>query len=255
MIKPKLLFACCIVSLLSACAGPKHISISKETQEKINVTDMNIVKCKKDMTVEIDSPQSSVVRTGGGFTSTLIDFLAPTVIDIAVSQYRYSNADEAAAGIQQLMTNIDIQETLNQKLIPVVQKTPWLKTRNVKFVTCDDKEERNERLKQTDADALFEVIFKYKLNHTFKEIEGQLFVTLHAAKDLDAEIKKGDPIFKTELKATKTLPSTSDDIEVNSKYWESENGNYLRETLDDIIQRLVRDLEFVLKKPECLGDH
>lgn len=230
------------LALLAGCsATPKYIAISKETQAKIATTDVYLVEPKKTLTATIER-SNITTYTGGGLLFALIDS--------AIDDSREEDAKKDIANIQRHMAKINVQDTLNTRLVPVFQNAKWLKVRNIAPMKVTGENTLKAKIDRTSAGAILNVYFTYYMDPDFTLIRGNLFVTLYATGDFGETIEKGAPIFKTEVSTVRSLENVGKNRQENCALWERGSGVYLKRVIEDIVQDLVHQLEHTLKTPD-----
>ena len=237
----------CAVLILTGCAGrqKEFIALPETVQTQLESTDVYLVDCPDKMGFDIKN--SNVASyTGGGLIFGLID--------AAIMSSRESDGKEAIECIQGELKNIEVQNILHDKLIPLYKNTKWLNTRHVHHVTDLNKEKCKAVCNDSKTDGTLVSIFYYKLSPDFKTLIGTLHVTLYPTSEklmmlVKTKESTETPIFKTNVLATESLENSKDDIKENAKLWAKDKGAYLKSSMESLTQKLVLSLENMMKYP------
>ncbi len=227
----------CGLLIVTGCAqkDTRFVAIDRDVKDSIRTTEVVIEAPKEAITAQYDATSiGSSVHWAGA------------LIDLAVNSARQSSAESDAKALQDLVKTIPIKVRLTEKLRPVLAKQAWMNATVVRDVKELEEKDRKALIKESPADAIMDIKFTYHLNPNFTLLEGNIYASMYATKDLKDGVKQGTQIYRTEVSSVREVPNANKDRKINCDCWGANNAENLRSALTGIIDELSEQLEFRL---------
>ncbi len=234
----------CLI-LISGCAGKNHIPLAKSYKDKNISTDFVILQTQNEIRAEIK--RSNVASAMGGG-------IIPALIDIAVENSRASDAEDIIQPVKNALADYKMEDRLLLKLEPVLNGAPWFQKILLKLVQGEEEKFLDQALNTTASDSVGVIKPQYSLSPDFSSLNSQITFSLYLAsknsRDQDSQTANDrDPIYKTVVRHSYSLPLKSNNEEANSKIWSASGGRRIKEAFDDSISALIFKLKNDLKDP------
>lgn len=237
--------------ILSNCSTPPEcVSLPEGIKNKIGSTDIYVEEFQKNLDADIESSHLSMYSGGG---------LLFAVADAVIMDHRKDCANNAISEIQKDFKESHIQEKFKSKLSSTFRKTDWLFVNQIHFVKNMNDEKQEEVLKKGNTDGVIIAKLQYKFNPNFDTLRGTLSVSLYPTsiklKEMIKEEMHSKPTMNFNVSATKTLISSGKGLEENAKIWAQDQGWFLQNALEELLEQICMNTEKVLKDPTHLpGD-
>lgn len=161
--------------------------------------------------------------------------------------------------IQKEIKTFDFQKKYKNRLSRILQSATWLKVQGINYIAELNEAENKKIINTANGDVVLTSNFIYRLNPEFNVLTGTLYLTMYPTSNKIKKMVKSDnpletPIFKVHIAATQRLPKTGQNIEENARFWAQDNGFYLKNGLENILNQIFSKLDQVLLNPNHLSE-
>ena len=231
--------------ILAGCSAKKDfVNLPDNVRSQITNTQGLLIEPSKTIAAEIETSQISSY-TGGGLLFALVD--------CAIMDHRQDRANDVMKELQKDFESYNLRDKLKDKIHTSLAQAQWLHANSLDYTTELDKNALKEIIKNTKSDCVLVSQFIYSMSPQFDGLSGRLYVTLYPSSD---KIKKSidstdleTPIYKFNVFHSEKLPQATTCLEENSKIWVQNEGYYLKNTLDKIVDQIIIKLNEALQNP------
>ncbi len=221
--------------LVSGCTTT-YVPLSESANGKINSTDHIVVQVQSEIKADIN--RSNMGAAGFGLIGALVD--------VSMENSRTKTAESLIKPVRDVLLNYNFEDRVVSELANVLEKNTWLNSKSLKLEFNQDENFVDNAIKKSTSDAVGIIKPTYILSPLFDELKVQFEYLLFPASESfkkSAGIEDSEsPIYKTIVEQKKELIGASQNKEVNAQRWAENNGQKIKEALEDLIKQTAQKL-------------
>ena len=246
-----------VCMLAVGCAGTKNfLALPDAAKQQIKSSKFVLVHSQDELNAAVNKSNMSRA-TGGGLLFVLID--------AAVTNKRANETENLLAPIRSELINFDMDKEIKQAILPVVSSTPWLYAQNISDITIAHgnypdivKQISNDATNNKDVVGVFSSVYILNANFTTLEVAVEFYPLSPNLKNLQeysTKKKKQNqplPIYKINLVYNKNIETKTNNAKENAKLWAANNGQAIKNALQEAVTKISLQLNKNLQNPENL---